>query len=323
MPQPTLADVHVDSPLTDYSFAQFQNSDKHIWNRVFGTQGSQKQSNKYFTYTKAELLRTDAQKRAPGTESAGRNYKLSTDSFFCDVWALHIDVSEQVIANQDDPLDAEEDAARLLASDIGIRLDVEFASAFFGTSIWGTDKTGGTDFTKWSDAAATPIENLSAGIVTVKKNTGYIPNTLLLGFETWYGDGTNQGLMHHPDIIARLPDNAPRIATPEFLGNLIGIPRVFIAESVRNTAQEGLAATYAFNLADNALLCYADANPGPRSPNAANVFVWSGLVGSTQGIRTKRMDMPWQDAFPRVETDAAVDFKVVGSDLGYFFTDCV
>ena len=86
---------------------------------------------------------------------------------------------------------------------------------------------------------------------------------------------------------------------------------------------EGGTAAYSRILGANALLAYVDPSPGLKSPTAMRTFVWSGLLGSTDGIRTKRMEMPWKDAMPRVETDAAYDYKVTGSDLGYFFLTAV
>jgi len=317
MPEPTLSDVHVDTALTDFSRAYFQPSEKFIWNRVFGTVASSKQTNKYYVYDKDNLLRIEARKRAPNTESAGRDYSLSTDSFYCDVWALHEDISEQIRANADPALDPEQDAAASIAMDMNATLDVQFVSAFFTTSLWGTDVTGATDFTQWGNAAATPIENIETGKETVERNTGFEPNTLVLGREVW------TQLKNHPDIIARLPDNAPRTVSPMFLANLFDVPRVFVARSIRNTAQQGLTGSYSFNFGKHALLAYANPSPGLRSPQAANTFVWTGLIGAVDGVRTKRLPIPEKDALPRVETDAAVGFKVVGSDLGYFFSAAV
>lgn len=314
MPEPTLGDVHVDAPLTDFSRAYFQPSDKYIWNRVFGTVASPKQSDKYFVYDKDNLLRIEARKRAPNTESAGRDYSLSTDNFYCDVWSLHSDVSEFIRSNADTALDPEQDAAMVIAQDINATLDVEFVSTLFTTSVWGTDKTVGT---QWNDAASTPIQDVEEGKETVEKNTGFEPNTLVMGREVW------TDLKHHPDILARLPDNAPRTVSTAFLAQLFDVPRVFVARSIRNTAQQGLTGSYSFNFGKHALLAYANPNPGLRAPQAANAFVWTGLIGSVDGIRSKRMNLPWKDALPRVETDAAVGFKVVGSDLGYFFSSVV
>ena len=318
MAEPGLSDVHVDTALTDFSVAYFQNLTNFVAADFAPTAPSGKQSNKYYVYDKAETMRSDAQKRAPGTEAPVRNYTLSQGSFFCDVYSIASDVSEQVRANADPALDVEEDAARVCAEDIRIKMEIDFATEAFATSKWGTDVTGGTNFTKWSDPSSSPLEDVATGIDTVEAATGYTPNTLLLGAKV-----VNTGLRNHPDIIARLPDNAPRVVTREFLANLFGVDRVLIAKSIRNTADEGATGSYSRILGNHALLAYVDPNPGLRLPTAMRRFVWSGLVGSEDGIRTKRMEMPWKDALPRVETDAAWDFKVTGSDLGYFLSTCV
>lgn len=317
MAQPSLADVHVDAALTDFSVAFFQDAERFVARQFSPIVQSGKQSDKYFVYDKDETLRTDAVKRAPGTEAAVRNYKLSTDNFFCDVYSIASDVSEQIRANSDPQLDPEEDAAKLTMGDIMMRMEVDFAAAAFATGIWDTNVVGTTDFVKWSDPSSTPIEDIVTGVETVGDNTGFDPNSLLLGSNVW------TKLRHHPDLVARLPDNAPRIATRDFLANLLDIDRVLVAKAVRNTAQEGVTASIGRILGENALLAFVDPNPGLRSATAMRTFVWSGLLGSTDGIRTKRMDIAHKDAFPRVETDAAFDFKITASELGYFFSDAV
>jgi len=310
MPDPGLSDVHVDAALTDFSTAYFQDPGTYAWRRIAPVIPSPKQSNKFFTYTKADLLRTDAQVVAPNTEAPVRTYKLSNDNFYCDVYKVAYDLSEQVAANSDAPLDPEEDAVRLLVQDLNIKLEQQAAATFFTTSVWGTDNTS----INWADAASTPIEDIATAINTIRQNTGYKPNTLFLGAASWY-----TALQFHPDIIARLPDNAPRIATPSFVGQLLGLD-VVIGESIRNTAGEGATASYSDNFGAHALVAYVAPNPGPRTPTAAATFNWTGLTGAPDGIRTLRIPMPWKDAMPRIQVEAAVDFKVVGSDLGYFFS---
>jgi hypothetical protein len=311
MANPGLADVHIDAALTDYSRAYFQAAEGFVWNKVAPLIPTMKQSDKYFVYDIAETARSDARKRAPGTESALRDYTLSQDSFFADVWSIGMDISEQVLANADDPLDPEQDAVRVLTEDIMIRLEQEFASTFFSTSIWGTDDTD----ENWSSDASDPIGALLSGINTVRGNTGYTPNTLVLGAASWYN-----ALANHPDILSRIPSNLPQIATPQFLANLIGVQNVYVAQSIRNTAQENLTASFSDNLGAHALLCYVAPNPGPRTATAAAAFNWTGLTGAAGGIRTLRNEIPHKDAFPRIEVQTALDFKVVGSDLGYFFS---
>lgn len=320
MPDPGLGDVHVDTALTDISIALFQDPGNFIWRRFAPVVGSPRQSNKYYEFTAGELQRSEARQRAPGTEAALRNYKLSTTSFYCPVRAVAHDISRQILANSDDALDPEADAAALLVQDMNIALEVELAATVFGASAWGTTYTGGTNFpvsstTKWSDAASSPIEDLSNAAFTIESNTGRKPNTLLLGAEVWY-----KSLKHHPDIIARLPDNAPRMGSEAFLASVLGLDQVLISHAIRNTADEGATASYAHVFGDNAVIAYVAPSPGLRTPSAAYSFSWRGLIPGD--IVTRRIDIPEKDAVPRIEVETAIDFKVTGSTLGVEFTDC-
>lgn len=313
---PTLSEVHADQALTDFSVGLFQDLGGSVASQLFSNRGVGQQSGVYYVYTAADIHRADAQRRAPNTESVGIRYGLSTQPYHCDVWAVHDDVSEQTIANADPALDPEEDSARVVTEDLMITEDREFAATAFVTSVWDTNVTGGTDFTQWDDAASTPIENIRVGIKTILQNTGKKPNKLGMGFETW-----SDGLADHPDILDRIKYTERGSVSAELLASLLGLDRVVIADSIRNTAQEGLAETAAFTLGDNAVLLHAPDNVGLRTPTAGVRFNWSGLVGGTQGIRMKRMEIPHRDAFPRVEGDMAFDHNIVTSSLGYMFLD--
>ena len=319
MAEPGLGDVHVDAALTDISIANFQARDNYVWDRFAPIVGSAQKSNKYYVFDRADLLRSESRGRAPGTEAAVRDYELSNTPFSCDPIAVALDVNRQIRANADPALDPEADAAAVLAQDINIGLERKLAAAVFGASAWGTTYTGASNYpvsgaTQWSDAASTPIEDLASATYTILSNTGFRPNTLMLGAQTWYG-----ALMHHPDIIARLPDNAPRMATAEFLANLLGLDRVLISRVAYNSAEEGATASYAMALTDNAVLAYVAPNPGLRTPSAAYAFSWRGAYPGD--VVTRRIEIPEKDGTVRVETEAAIDFVVVASELGYEFTD--
>jgi len=314
MPEPGLGDVHVDTALTDVSIGYFQSlgDTRRIATSVFPIVPSSKQSNKYHVYTKSELLRTVAQKRAPNSEAAVRTYKLSQGNFFCNVVSVAVDVSEQVRANADPVLDPEDDAARLTVDDVTLKMEKDFATNVLSTGVWGTELASTASF---SSTGLFP--KIATAHKTVLQNTGLRANTLLLTADGWY-----DGLMNNADIIARMPTDQPQFVTEEFIAKTFMVDKVFIMDSVETTSPEGSTAdTYAFAKTNKAALLHVARNPGPRTPSAGYTFTWTGLVGAgREGIRTKRMDMPWKDALPRVETDAAYDFKVTGTDLGYLFT---
>ena len=92
---PTLNDIHVDSALTDFSLAYFQQSERFVAPRIFPVTNVPKRSGRYFTYDMNEIMRSDAAKRAPGTEAKVRGFKLSNDPYHCEVYSIAVDVSEQ------------------------------------------------------------------------------------------------------------------------------------------------------------------------------------------------------------------------------------
>ncbi len=313
MPEPTLSDVHVDQALTDFSVAYFQKPGSYIANKVFPIVNVAQRSNKYYKYDKDELLRTDATKRSPGTESAVRSYQLSTEDYYCELYSIAVDVSEQTRANADAALDPEEDAARVTTQDLRIRMDVDFSAAMFSTGIWATESTA-----TWSGTTGDPIADIATAIRTVLAETGFRANTLVLGAESWY-----DGLWQNAAIVARLPNDAPKIVTTEFIAQMFGFDRVFIAEAVRANYDQDTTGTPSFIHGDHALVAYVDPGAGLREPTAGKTFMWTGLVGGGEGIRTKRLDIAHKDALPRVESDMAFDFKVTATDLGYMIKDTV
>ena len=69
MPNPTPGSVHQDTYLTDISVAYVQSSTKFVADRVFPRISVQKQSDKIATYSQADFLRDEMEKRAPGDKA--------------------------------------------------------------------------------------------------------------------------------------------------------------------------------------------------------------------------------------------------------------
>ncbi len=314
MPQPTVSDVHVDAILTNMSIAYMQESYAFVASRAFPQVNVQKQSDKYFTYSQADFFRDQVQLRADGTQSAGTGYSLSTETYACEVYALHKDIGDQVRANSDAPLDPDMDATRFLTQQMLIRQEVEWAAAAFTTGVWGTDATPGT---LWSAANSTPIADVEAGKNTVLTNTGYVPNTLIMSYKVF------SALMDNADIVDRIKYTTQDSVSADLLARLFNVDRVLIMAGTYNTAAEGATASYSQVGDRDALLCYTPSNPGLMQPSAGYTMVWSGLsagMGTSSAISRFRMEAEKAD---RIEIEAAWDTKIVSSALGYFFSNPV
>lgn len=318
MSQPTPTDVHVDAVLTNISTAYIQQAADFIAARIFPVIPVDKQTDKYYTYTKNDWFRDEAQRRVSGAESAGSGFGLSTAAYSCDKWAVHKDVPDDVRNNADAPIDPDRDATRFVTQRLLLRQEIQWAADAFATGIWGTDKVGTTDFTKWDTyATSDPLGDLEAGVRTVLSNTGFKPNTLVFGYQVW------EKLKHHPDIVDRIKYTSEGSVTTETLARLIGIDRILVCMAVKATNVEGETAAYSFVHGKQALLAYVNQSPGLLAPSAGYTFAWRGVSqGLGENVAIKRIEMPWLEV-TRIEGSVAFDNKIVGSDLGYFFDAAV
>ncbi len=318
MSQPTAQDVHVDAVLSNISVAYVQSQAVFIASKVFPVVTVAKQSDKYYVYTKNDWFRDEAKKRGDATESAGSGYNLSTTTYSCDVWAFHKDIGDQARRNADAVINLDRDATQFVTQRLLMRQEVQWASEFFIGGIWGTTVTGGTNFVVWSDyTASDPITDIENGKRAILAVTGYLPNTLVMGYDVFIK------LQHHPDIVDRYKYTSSQVITADMLAKLFGVDRILIAMAVKATNIEGETAAYSFTHGKHALLCYVNPSPSLLAPSAGYIFAWSGVsagLGANVGISRIRMEALKAD---RVEGEVAFDNKIVATDLGYFFASAV
>ena len=342
MPQPTLSDVHVDRPLTNISVAFLQNAANFIATRVFPNIPVQKRSDKYFTFPRGIFNRNGMRKRAPGTESAGSGWAVTTDDYSADVFALHHDVSDQIRANADEPLNLDREATAFLTQQAAISREKDFVTNFFTDSAPGGTWTfmadgvasGATaaasfdptndsnnDVLQWNDAASNPIEDVALGKQYILQKTGFEANKLVMGFPVW------TQLKNHPDVIDRIKysggvgPSRPAIVTAEAVAALFEVDEVLVMKAIENTSDETAAGTEtnSFIGGKHALLCYAAPSPGLMTPSAGYTFSWAGFLGAgPEGNRIKRFRMEAL-ASDRVEIEMAFAMKRVSEDLGFFW----
>ena len=315
MPQPSSSAVHVDAILTNISVAYMQQAANFIAPHIFPIVPVDKKSDKYFTYTKNDWFRDEAQLRADGTESAGGGYNISTSSYSADVWAFHKDVGDQVRANADAPINPDREAAEFVTNRLLMKMETQFMSTYFTTSVWADDSTPSS---LWDDyTASDPINDIETAKQEILSNTGYEGNTLVLGYAVF------KALKNHPDIVDRVKYTSSQTVTSDMLARMFEVDRVVVAKSVKATNNEGGAEAYAFNAGKHALLVHSAKTPGLLQPSGGYVFSWTGVsqgLGATIGTSRFRMDSLKAD---RIEGEMGFDMKVVAADLGYFFNSAV
>jgi hypothetical protein len=327
MPLPTLNDVHIDKPLTNLSVSLIQDTDKFVFNKVFPSVPVQERSGIYYKYNEGDFMRDQAQKRAPGTESAGNGFNYNTDTYTCEEWAFHHDVPDEIIANADAVLRPRREANELVMHTLMIRQEKQFVNTYMTGGVWGYDidgvasSPGANEVIQWDDYEnSNPITDVQDARRNIMLKTGREPNVMVLGRPVY------DALVNHPDLIDRLDrgqtPGSPAMVTRQALAALFEVDRVEVMDAVVNEADQGQADSKDFIGGKTALLVHAPSSPGVMKASAGYVFRWDFLGGGNNGIVTRsfRMDALKSE---RIEGNIFTDMKLVSADLGAFWDTIV
>ena len=332
MPLLTPSSVHLDQPLSNLTLAYVQDQSIFVADKVFPTVGVQRQSDKYYEYDRANMNRSgDVKKLAPRTEVNRIGQKLSNSSYFADVYGLGMDFDEQTLANEDAMLEIRSAGAQTLTNRLLIHREKQFASTFFVNGVWTTSVAGAANGVGvpvyWNDYTnSTPISDVTTGARTMQLTSGgFKPNTMVVGKEV------RDILVNHPDILARLNGgstiNNPALITDGKLAEIFGMENFLVMEAVENTAAEGLAESSAFIGGKNALLVHTPRTAGLMTPAAGLTFAWNNVPGTNNlGVTVESYSddaLKRQQVAEHIQVKMAYDMKVVGADLGYFFSAIV
>lgn len=325
MPLLTPSSVHIDQPLSNLTLAYVQEQSNFIADKVFPTVGVQSQSDKYYEYDRANMNRTgDVKKLAPRTEVNRIGMSISNSSYYADVYGLGMDFDEQTLANEDSMLEIRAAGAETLTNRLLIDREERFASTFFNAGVWTTDVTPSN---LWSDYTnSTPISDVTSGRRSMQlKSGGFKPNTMVVGKEV------RDILINHPDILARLNGGATvantALITDAKLAEIFEVENFYVMEAVKNSSVEGVAESNAFIGGKNALLVHTPRSSGLMTPAAGLTFAWNNIPSvNNLGITVESFSddaLKRQQVAEHIQVKMAYDMKVVGADLGYFFSAVV
>jgi len=317
MPSPVGRDLYVDAMLTNISIA-YRNPD-YIADQIFPIVPVSKQSGIVPKYDQSHWFRDGAKLRAPGTKSTGGGWTVEkTDKFFCDRFSYRTEISDDDRALADLPFNLDREATEFVTDKAQLRRELAFAGDFFKTGVWGTDKTGGADFTRWSDyAASSPLVDIDEYKDGVEALIGREPNTFTMGKQVWLK------LKWHPDLIDTIKYTQKGQMTVDLFAALTEFAKVLIGRTIYTNSPEGTAeasVTYTRVWGKNALALYVPANPSLMTPAAGYTFVWRRVMQALQYIKRMRDEEREVDVF---EVNTNFDQKITGARAGVYLSGAV
>lgn len=327
MPRPTPADRHVDAILSNVGMAYFQDPGIYVATRVFPVAPVTKQSGYFRKYSVADLLRLEAQKMSPGTAAPQDTTNFANTQYMTEKYGLGDFLTPEDVANDDGPIDPEEMTIAGLMQAHMTKMERAWASAYFGTSIWGKDWTGvaatptTNQFLQFDASSGDPVDVLIRAGRYVQQTTGFRPNVAVIGAP----------VMDHLKINASIKDRLKYTGqpgakvTPQMLASLFEVDEVVEASAIYNAAKEGQTASMTAIYSDDVLLAYRANAPSPRVPSAGYTFVWNTPSDAPQGTQVVVRKIPRPEMGNRTDYEAIIYWQMMATatDLGIFLTDCL
>lgn len=315
MTLPTLNDVQAIEPILTNMLIGYQQADmRFVASRVFPNVSVANDSGTYYIITKKYFFLDEMETRAPGDTFRTADYGVSTNTYKTLQYALDYALPDEVQANSLVPMDLADGALRLFAQRSLIRKEVQFATDFMVTSVWGTDDNNST--TDWDDfQSGDPANDILTARRTISNNTGQDANALVVGYIV------HQALANHPDLIDRVKyTQAATVANMESaVGAALGIENYLVAKGTYSNTNEAATFSASAIIDDDALVTYIDPNPGMFSASAGKTFIWPG-GGGAGSVYTYYSDERHATILQHKEQ---WDQVVTATDLGYFFADVV
>lgn len=309
------SDVHVDAALSALSIAYAQSADRFVATQVFPEVPVDHKTDEFYTWERDFWHRSVMGLKAPNTNAPRLGLGIKTTEFNCMGFWLEYLLDRDTIANEDAAVDSERAASEWLAYQALLNREVKFAAAAFSTTgIWGTHSAR-TGTQQWDDMdESNPIADAKTAIQTIEKNTGAAPNTLVVNAEVW-----DNGLSDHPLILDKYKHTQRGIMSPELVAPALGIDRILVARSIRNTAVELAPGTESYTgayiIGKYALFLNVVPGAGLLQPAAGKTFNWRP---HGQGLSIERYDDNPADA-EILRIRDYFDQKVTASQYGYSY----
>ena len=308
--------THVDKHLSNVAINY--RPPRGIWDKIFPIIPVAKQSDMLLTFTQGDLFRIPSTLRARGTEAQKVGWQVSSDTYYCENYALKYAQFDEDAANQDDifaSLNDDEARVMKLKDFLGQDAELRIANQVTSTSNVGSSVAVASSWT--SPTVARPVDDLFTAIRNVEGATGYRPNRVLFSSLAWDHWSANNQVVDK--VFGTGVTGGGMRATAELTKQLLQMDEVLIGGAFQNTAEEGIAQTLSRIWADHVLVYYAPATPSRFEPSFGYEFRWQ--VPGIPNFNVLRLPHDDKLHLSEVEVGYYQDERITASALGFLVTN--
>lgn len=317
-PTSSLATLRPDLASSFEEFDLAMNMRGFIAQRVMPVMNVASQAGTFGKIPIEELLKNKSVDRAPGGGYNRSNMKFTTASYATVERGSEEAIDDREAQMYADYIDAEIVAAMRAYNDVLMTQEQRVAALLFNATTYASYKTDITH--EWDDATnATPIVNVEAAVRGVYDETGIWPDTLIMNRKVF------RNLRNCDEIIDRLKyqgfqDVRAGNITEQALSQVFDLPKIIVAGSTKNTANEGQSASLSQVWSDEyAMVCKTATGNDMKEPCIGRTFHWSEDGSQPLGTVETYRDESVRSDIVRVRHDT--DEQLLYVQMGHLLTN--
>jgi len=304
-------DAHFDGPLSNLAIKAFQGRDGFIAQQLMPIVPVGKQSDKYYIIDKDSWLLIPDTRRAPKTSPKRVEFKVSSESYFCDNYALAGENAKEDLANADMAIQLRKNAVDVVMDALLRDYEVRVANAVTSLTNLGSGVSL-TGTAKWSDYSnSDPIADVTTGHATIRQNTGLTANTLVID------EDTLAILIRHSLLLDMYKYTSGGQLKMDQLKDAFRVDNILVGRGVKNNAREGATASITNIWGNNAILARVSPGVGLQTETFGLSFRWTPANMPAPMQVRKYDDADPGKAVEVVDVGYYQDEKVVASALAY------
>ena len=272
----------------------------HVANQVVPPIPVRLEDGQYTEFGKERFNTPEAQRR-PRSRYKQIDWTMSKQSYHAEEYGLEGRIDDRERENSAGVADLDETTTEILTDNILNIRERRIANMVLSTANVPQNTTL-AGATQWSDTlGGDPVGVSITAQNTIQGATGYLPNTLTMGFKVW------QALRNNAKIKTFL--DTGELLSKQKLATILGVEEIIVGSVLYNTSKSGANPVLGDVWGKDALFSFRNPRPADRRPSFAYQFVVKDLASF------RWRDVPVNCDVLRVREIRAE--KIVASSLGY------
>lgn len=241
-----------------------------------------KKTGKYYRYDESNIVLEDDRVLSSRGGANETDHDFTTDTFEIVNYGLKEWIDGDVYDDADPPVQSEARPGTLMniKDKLLIGKEKDLADVIFDPANFPGQTAALAGANRWDDPNSDPLANFVTAAKTVLENSGYMINTLVLGYEAMLG------LQYNPAVLDLLGDNSEKAVTKAILSKIlmangVNIPEqnIYVGAAQYKTK---LSAASTFIWGKKALFAYVDKRANTRHGDTlVKTFRLKGNKGDT------------------------------------------